>query len=98
MLITRDTRVTPRSTLTLREESDDCAILFDPDSGEAHALSPVAAFCWLRLNGHKSVAELTREVGLEFNDVPENLERDILELVAELLRLNLVVSADPGLG
>ena len=36
----------------LREEFDDWALLFDPDSGKVVGLNPVSVFIWKRLDGN----------------------------------------------
>ena len=35
----------------LREEFEDAAVLFDPDTGEGYGLNPVGVFIWKLLDG-----------------------------------------------
>ena len=38
-------------SLVLREEFDDWAVLFDPDTGDSFGLNPVSVFIFKRLDG-----------------------------------------------
>jgi hypothetical protein len=42
--------------IVLREEFDDWAILFDPDTGNAFGLNPTGVFIWKLLDGKPSRA------------------------------------------
>lgn len=60
---------------------------------EIFALNPVAAFVWDRLDGIRTVGDLTREV-VEAFEVDEELARgDIEALVAELREAGLLEAA-----
>ena len=89
MLVHGTMRLVARQGLTLREESDDHALLFDPDTGEARALTPVALFCWQRLDGRHSVAEILTLIQDHFAAVPLEVEQDVHEFLQELLTLEL---------
>ncbi|HMK36595.1 MAG TPA: SynChlorMet cassette protein ScmD [Desulfomonilaceae bacterium] len=72
------------SELVLREEFDDWAILFDPDSGEAFGLNPVAVFIWKLLDGTRSVAAITEELAKHCDDVPPEAMQHIGEFIGDL--------------
>ena len=40
-------------SIVFREEFDDWALLFDPDTGESYGVNPVGAFIWKELRGGK---------------------------------------------
>jgi SynChlorMet cassette protein ScmD len=44
--------------VVLREEFDDWAILFDPDTGHAYGLNPVSVFIWKHLDGKHTMANI----------------------------------------
>ena len=69
----------------LREEFDDWAILFDPDSGEGFGLNPVSVFIFKRLDGKHSISNITSELRTECKDAPEDAEEHIKEFVQELI-------------
>ena len=71
--------------LVLREEFDDWAILFDPDTGDGFGLNPVSVFIWKRLDGKHTVKDILGELLDECEDVPENAEREIHDFIEELV-------------
>ncbi len=71
--------------LVLREEFDDWAILFDPDTGDAHALNPVSVFVWKRLDGTHSVQDIMSELQDSCEDMPDNAQSQVTEFIDELL-------------
>ncbi len=76
--------------LVLREEFDDWAILFDPDTGEGYGLNPVSVFIWKRLDGRHSEEEILDELSGVFEDVPENAGTDISEFLEDLAKRGYV--------
>lgn len=73
--------------LVLREELDDWAILFDPDSGTGVGLNPVSVFIWKRLDGDHTAEEIVREVQEHFEEVPADADAHVTEFIEELVRL-----------
>lgn len=45
-----------------REEFDDWAVLFDPDTGNAYGLDPVGVFIWKRLDGSHTIKNILKEL------------------------------------
>ena len=78
------------SVLVLREEFDDWAILFDPDSGEACGLNPVGVFIWKRLDGFHAAEDILTELKENWENVPENVADHIEEFVQDLVRRGFV--------
>lgn len=76
--------------LILREEFDDWAILFDPDTGRGFGLNPVSVFIWKRLDGNHSENEILAELKTICEDVPESATEDIRDFIDELVRLGFV--------
>jgi len=77
------------SQIVLREEFDEWAILFDPDTGEGYGLNPVSVFIWKLLDGNHSEESIYEQVKEAFEEVPENAEAHIKEFVEELTRRGL---------
>ncbi len=73
----------------LREEFDDWAVLFDPDSGNAFGLNPVGVFIWKRLDGRHTVPELLKELRENCNNVPEEAEGHVKTFVQDLVEQGL---------
>ncbi len=57
--------------IVLREEFDDWAILFDPDTGNAFGLNPTGVFIWKHLDGKNGVEDIIKKLQDEADDVPE---------------------------
>ncbi len=45
-------------TIVLREEFDDWAVLFDPDTGNAYGMNPVSVFVWKHLDGNHTLEDI----------------------------------------
>ena len=81
--------------IVLREESDDWAILFNPDTGEGFAIDPVAVFIWKRLDGRHMVADIASELKTRFDRVPADVEAHCREFIAELATRGLLSPGHP---
>ncbi|TLU83388.1 MAG: SynChlorMet cassette protein ScmD [Chlorobium sp.] len=71
--------------LVLREEFDDWAVLFDPDSGDAFALNPVGVFIVKRLDGKHSTAEIAEELAPVCVNMPPDAETFINTFIDSLI-------------
>jgi SynChlorMet cassette protein ScmD len=63
--------------VVLREEFDDWAILFNPDTAAAMGINPVGVSVWNRMNGKRCLAEIVTEIKADFEDVPDNAREEI---------------------
>ena len=75
--------------ILLREEFDDWAILFDPDTGEAFGLNPIGVNIWKRLDGNHSVKDILKDLQAGYEDVPYEAEGDLQEFIEDLVRRGL---------
>ena len=71
--------------LVLREEFDDWAVLFDPDTGDAFGLNPVSVFVWKRLDGKHTTQDILKELREESDDVPDTAGQEIEDFIEELV-------------
>jgi len=55
------------------------------DLGSIYALNPVGAFVWECIDGSRKIVDIRDAVVGEFDVVPEVAEKDVLELIGELL-------------
>ena len=76
--------------IVLREEFDDWAILFDPDSGDAFGLNPIGVHIWKRLDGDHSVKDILQDLQKSYEDVPYEAEGDLQEFIEDLVQRGLV--------
>ena len=75
--------------IVLREEFDDWAVLFDPDSGDAFGLNPVGVHIWKRLDGNHAVKDILRDLRERYEDVPGEAAGDLQEFIEDLVQRGL---------
>lgn len=68
----------------LREEFDDWAVLFNPDTGRAVGINPVGVAVWKLLDGQRTLTDVVAEIGQRFSDVPDAAAEHIEAFVSEL--------------
>lgn len=71
--------------VVLREEFDDWAVLFDPDTGKGVGLNPVGVFVWKRLDGHHTTSDILKELLESAEDVPDEAEDHIKSFIKDLV-------------
>ncbi|UCG12600.1 MAG: SynChlorMet cassette protein ScmD [Deltaproteobacteria bacterium] len=76
--------------VVLREEFDDWAVLFDPDTGNAFGLNPIGVFVWKRLDGHHDLKDLVKDVREHFEDVPNEAENHVQNFIQTMAQRGLV--------
>lgn len=75
--------------LVLREEFDDWAVLFDPDTGDSFGLNPVSVFIWKRLDGNHSLVDIMEALRSECDDAPEDAETYVKKFIDDILERGL---------
>ena len=70
--------------VVLREEFDDWAVLFNPDTAEASGINPVGVAVWKRMDGKRSLEEIVSEITTSFDDAPEAALEEIAAFVDKL--------------
>ena len=88
-MLASDTRPVANPMVVFREEFDDWAVLFDPDTGNAFGVGPVGALIWKQLDGHHTFPEIVALVEEKCEDVPPEVEADVVEFVQSLLDLGM---------
>ena len=71
--------------IVLREEFEDSAILYNPDSGSTFGLNPLGVFIWKRLDGHHSEEDILKELQDHCNNIPETANAHLKGFVRSLL-------------
>jgi SynChlorMet cassette protein ScmD len=75
--------------VVLREEFDDWAILFDPDTGHAFGLNPVGVFVWQRLDGKHTIDDILTELQDSCQEVPGEAGDHVRDFIDHLLKNGL---------
>ena len=76
--------------VVLREEFDDWAILFNPDTAAAVGINPVGVAVWKRMDGKKNLNEIVQEIKTGFEEVPEAVFEEITTFVDKLAETGYV--------
>lgn len=71
--------------VVLREEFDDWAVLFHPDTGQALGLNPTGVAIWKRLDGRHTLADIAAELDQDFEAVSPDAGQDVSAFVDELV-------------
>jgi SynChlorMet cassette protein ScmD len=80
----RTDRPVANPVVVLREEFDDWAILFNPDTAAAVGINPVGVAVWKRMDGKRSLEEIAVEIRTGFEDVPQAALEEITAFVDTL--------------
>jgi len=75
--------------IVLREEFDDWAVLFDPDTGNAFGLNPTGVFIYKLLDGQHTEEEILRALKEEAEGVPEEATEHLRQFIAMLVQQGL---------
>jgi SynChlorMet cassette protein ScmD len=70
--------------VVLREEFDDWAVLFNPDTAFAMGTNPVGVAVWKRLDGKRSLEDVVSEIKNGFEDAPDAVTEEIAAFVKQL--------------
>ena len=70
--------------VVLREEFDDWAVLFNPDTAEAVGTNPVGVAVWKRMDGRRSLDDIVSEIKNSFEDTPDATSKEIAAFVNTL--------------
>lgn len=71
--------------VVLREEFDDWAVLYNPDTAAASGINPVGVAIFKLLDGSRSLEEIVGEVKRQFAETPERIEDEVRAFVAALV-------------
>jgi SynChlorMet cassette protein ScmD len=68
----------------LREEFDDWAILFNPDTGRGFGLSPTGVYVWKLIDGKHSIDDLLKALRQDATDVLQEAGEHLIAFVESL--------------
>lgn len=71
--------------VVLREEFDDWAVLFNPDTAAAVGINPVGVTIWKLLDGQHDLAAIVNSIQEEFDDVPGTAPDELGGFVDDLV-------------
>ncbi len=84
-MLQEDSKPVVNPMMVFREEFDDWAVLFDPETGKAFGVDPVGALIWKHLDGKHSLGDIVAVVHERCSDVPDDAPELVKEFVQSLL-------------
>jgi len=88
-------KLVPNPSIVLREEFDDWAILFDPDTGNAFGLNPLGVLVWKRFLNRERLEDIVRSISDAALDVPPDVEDHVRTFMKEAVDLGLARYESP---
>jgi SynChlorMet cassette protein ScmD len=77
--------------VVFREEFDDWAVLFDPDTGESYGLDPVSAFIWKKLDGKHDKKSILDNLEKECEGgIPKDAPKHVQDFLGDLEKRGLI--------
>ncbi len=70
--------------IVLREEFDDWAVLFNPDTAGSLGINPMGVAIWKQIDGIRRVDHIIDRVRETYNHVPETVDQEILAFLDTL--------------
>lgn len=70
--------------VVLREEFDDWAVLFNPDTADAVGTNPVGVAVWKQMDGQRSIEDIVSKIKDSFEDTPDAVGEEIAAFVGTL--------------
>ena len=80
--------------VVLREEFDQWAVLFNPDTADAVGINPVGVAVWKLLDGTRDESALVETLGESFDEIPGAATQQVHAFVEQLLDLGFAGYAD----
>jgi SynChlorMet cassette protein ScmD len=79
-----------KPSVVLREEFDDWAILFDPDTNTTLGINPMGVYVWKYLDGKHTFNDVLEDVKKNCNSVPDDAESHLKDFIDDLIKRELV--------
>ena len=71
-------------SIVLREEFDDWAILFNPDTAGAYGLDPIGVSIWKLLDGSRTKEEILAKLKETYTDMSQEAGKEISDFIDSL--------------
>jgi hypothetical protein len=71
-------------TIVLREEFENQAFLYDPDTGDTYPLNPVGAYVWKCLDGWCSIGQIEERLTEVFDTGSSSVIKDLNVFLSDL--------------
>jgi len=76
--------------IVLREEFDDWAILFDPETGNTFSINPIGVLIWKQLDGRHTLGEIVEQIKEAAADVPDDVSGHVQNFIRNAVERGLI--------
>ena len=76
--------------VVLREEFDDWAVLFNPDTADAVGTNPVGVAVWKLMTGRRNIEDIVSEIKNSFEDTPDAAVNEVAAFINTLAEWGFV--------
>lgn len=73
--------------IVIREEFDDWALLFNPESGKVYGINPTTVMIWQQIDGKSSIKEISGRIRDAFDKTPDNVDEDVNTIIENLAEI-----------
>ena len=84
-MLTDESKLIANQSIVLREESDDWAVLFDPETSHVYGLNPISVYIWRCLDGKSTIADIVRKLGEKCKDMPDDAMDYVKQFLSDLV-------------
>jgi len=77
--------------VVLREEFDDWAVLFDPETGNAFGLNPIGVLIWKHFDGRHSIDDIADVIRKRAEAIPDDMQDHLEDFVQATIDIGLAV-------
>lgn len=88
--MTLQERPVANPVVVLREDFDDWAVLFNPDTADALGINPVGVALWKLMNGQNSLEQMVAVLQTAYAGVPDTAADDVSSFVHNLAERGFV--------
>jgi SynChlorMet cassette protein ScmD len=89
-LLSTPEKLTVNPDVVIRNDFEDFAILFDPDSGKVYGLNPVGEIIWKLLKEEITVDNIITKLRVECIEVTNDVEIEVKDFINNLLKNGLI--------
>ena len=76
--------------IVYREDFDDWAVLYDPDTAETYGLDETGSFIWKKIVEKKTSEDILKLFPEQFNNIPKNASEHLKKFLSDLEEKGLI--------
>ncbi|MEI6293604.1 MAG: PqqD family peptide modification chaperone [Methanomicrobiales archaeon] len=81
---------TKNPNIVIREEFDDWALLFNPESGKVYGINPTTVLIWQQIDGKSSIKDISGRIKDSFDKAPDTIDEDVHAIIENLAKVGYI--------